>query len=301
MSTSASTAFGRPALKTLPRRGGSRPRSRRATSSRACGSSTPPASIERRPDRPSRGRAPRRRTTAVYTFAGSLVALARVLDDQPPDAARAGRSRSPPRPRRSPTLAAPSLQRGHMYGTARREPQLAQRAATTARRRCPSARATRRGADCSPRSVPTATGKNARNAPSTAPTSTAATRTPPTWSLPPQLTTSGASAISGTVWRDDEVRQQRPLDHARSAAITTASAIPTTTPSTKPTKREPERVPRAAERPRAPIGRWRRVARVARAGDSIVPHVRHRPVVRCAGRTSRRRGARPPSSGPTAL
>lgn len=53
--------------------------------------------------------------------------------------------------------------------------------------------------DFRPRKVPTADGKNVRNAPSTEAVSQRGHSQPPICTLPPQLAMSGASAINGTV------------------------------------------------------------------------------------------------------
>ena len=89
------------------------------------------------------------------------------------------------------------------------------------------------GADSSPRNAPTATGKKARNAPRIVTDSHRGHSHPPSWSLPPQLTTSGARAISGTVW-DTTRYGSRPRRTMPKRAITVASPIPIALPSRKP-------------------------------------------------------------------
>jgi hypothetical protein len=56
------------------------------------------------------------------------------------------------------------------------------------------------GGDCRPRSVPTAMGKNVRNAPSTLAVSQRGHSQPAISTLPLQVASSGASAMRGTVW-----------------------------------------------------------------------------------------------------
>ena len=155
----------------------------------------------------------RRRTRRVYTLAGSPVAC------------RAYSRISRPTPPRSPVeisatttpttdAGAGQLERRHHVRHGGREAQLAQRLRPRRRRSCRISSSDVAGADSRPRSVPTATGKKARNAPSTTTDSHRGHSHPNGWSLPPQLTTSGASAISGTVCDDHEVRQQAALDDA---------------------------------------------------------------------------------------
>src|SRR4029079_3434199 len=91
------------------------------------------------------------------------------------------------------------------------------------------------GADSSPRRAPTATGKNERNAPSTVTESQRGHSHPNSSSLPPQLTTSGARAISGTVWETTRYGS-KPRRTTPKRAITVANAIPTRLPSTKPVR-----------------------------------------------------------------
>jgi hypothetical protein len=89
------------------------------------------------------------------------------------------------------------------------------------------------GAEVSPLRVPTATGKNARNAPSTAADSHRGHSKAPMCSFPPQLTTSGASAISGTVC-DTTRYGRRPRSTTLKRAITIARPSPTSVPITNP-------------------------------------------------------------------
>ena len=81
--------------------------------------------------------------------------------------------------------------------------------------------------------MPTATGKNARNAPSTATDSHRGHSQPPIDTRPPQLTTSGARAISGTVCETTRYGS-RPRRTTLKRAITVARAMPTMLPMAKP-------------------------------------------------------------------
>ena len=84
--------------------------------------------------------------------------------------------------------------------------------------------------------MPTATGKKARNAPSTATDSHRGHSQPPIDSRPPQLTTSGARAISGTVC-DTTRYGSRPRRTTSKRAITVASAMPTARADDEPGER----------------------------------------------------------------
>ena len=81
--------------------------------------------------------------------------------------------------------------------------------------------------------MPTATGKKARNAPSTATDSQRGHSHPPIETRPPQLTTSGARAIIGTVWETTRYGSS-PRRTTPKRAITVARRIPTTLPMANP-------------------------------------------------------------------
>src|SRR5829696_1645241 len=84
-----------------------------------------------------------------------------------------------------------------------------------------------------PRSVPTATGKKARYAAITATDIHGFQVVPPMCTRPPQPTTSGARATSGTVW-DSTTYGSRPRSAISKRSISIPSAIPTATPSSSP-------------------------------------------------------------------
>ena len=107
----------------------------------------------------------RHRRRPCTRFAGSLVVALAELDDQPTDpAAQAGRDLRTTTPITAP--AAPNFNAGAMYGTRRREPQLEQRAPPRCSEAVHQLDGRRGGSTAARASVPTATGKNARNTPS---------------------------------------------------------------------------------------------------------------------------------------
>ena len=196
-STSASTCRVVPGLKTFPapvtstafaavmRTASAGGRLRLAAASKAA---TTPTIARPRAAAPNR---------AVYILAGS------------PDACLAYSMISRPTPPRSPVeisatrtpitdAVAASFMAGTMRGTAagNRSMRIVWRLVAAKLRISSSDVA---DADSSPRSVPTATGKKARKAPSTATDSHRGHSHPPICRRPPQLTTSGARAIIGTV------------------------------------------------------------------------------------------------------
>ena len=165
------------------------------------------------------------------------------------------------------------------------------------RRRSASARATPAARRRSPRRQPTATGKNARNAPSTAADIQRGHTQSPICTLPPHVATSGARAISGTVW--DITRYGiRPRSTSLKRAITTASAMPNAVPMTKPTSARRNEY-HVADEHDAPVGAVAAAAlRVAEAREHV-PHVGHRRVAVRGRIWAPSTG--PPSSGPTSL
>ena len=226
--------------------------SRRRSAGCAVGGSSNAATTTR----PSPDRATAAPSSAVYTFAGSRRRLPGVLDDQPADAAaQAGRDLGDDdadhRRRRR------QLERRNHAWHGGREAQLAHRLARSSRRSCASARRDVADADSRPRSVPTATGKKARKAPSTATDSHRGHSQPPRCSRPPQLTTSGARAIIGTVCETTRygisprrTTPKRAITHRRGRCRRPYRAA-------KPTSGEAERVPRPGEhdQPDRPVRR----------------------------------------------
>ena len=147
----------------------------------------------------------------VYTFAGSLVACSTVLDDQPADAAAEpdrdlGHDDADHRRARG-RAAAPARCTAPPQGSAASTASCA-----TARRGCPSARATRGGRRLQPaqraerdREERQERAEHGDRHPASA------TRTSRSRACRPSAATSGASAISGTVCEMHEVRHDRPL------------------------------------------------------------------------------------------
>ena len=157
-------------------------------------------------------------------------------------------------------------------------------------------------ADSSPRSVPTATGKKARKAPSTATDSQRGHSHPPSCSRPPQLTTSGARAIIGTVWETTRYGI-RPRRTTPKRAITVASADADRGADEEAGEGEAERVPRAGQHD-APDRPVRRAALVVEQPVAHLPHVRHGGVVGPgqdvpAEHVAAVARARPPCTAPT--
>ena len=130
-------------------------------------------------------------------------------------------------------------------------------------------------------------------------------RWPKTDSWPPQPTTSGASATSGTVW-DRITYGSRPRSARRNRCMSDGEAAGRrATPMTKPTMATPEREPRRPRSTTWPTVRLGPGSSGSPKRLSDVPHVRHRRVVG-AGRQVERRGpcrrspGRAPCSPPTA-
>ncbi len=90
----------------------------------------------------------------------------------------------------------------------------------------------------SPRSTPTATGKNARYDAITATEIHCGHGNPPRSICVPMLATSGANAMSGTVWLTT-IQGSRPHSARRQRCMTRPSAAPTSTPMSQPTAAMP--------------------------------------------------------------
>ena len=225
--------------------------------------------------------------------------LAGVLEDQPADAAAQpgrdlGHDDADHRRRRRPA------ERRHEERHGGREAQLAQRLPRPWRRSCASARATAAGADSSPRSAPTATGKKARNAPSTD------DRHPPR-PLPAAELQLAAPADDERGEGDqrhglghDEVRQQAALDDPEARPSATASPRPTTTPSSEAGERRAGTcTTRRASTTCQIVAVGRRGARVVESADAS-SHTWGIAVSLARGRIAQPSSS-PPSSGPIAL
>ena len=173
------------------------------------------------------------------------------------------------------------LQRRDEVRHRRREPQLRSACATSRRRRSPSARPTRGVGDSGPAAHRRRPGR--RRGRRRSPTTDIQGRQsrPNSDRRPPQPTTSGARATSGTVWLMI-TKGRRPRSAVRKRCITMARPRPTTTPTSIPTSAT-RNVNHAPSSTTSQIG----VSEPRRSGSpkrgQHVPHVRHGGVVRAGG------------------
>ena len=93
----------------------------------------------------------------------------------------------------------------------------------------------------------------------------------------PQLFTTGANAMSGTVWLRT-IHGSRPHSARRQRCITSARPMPTTTPTSQPTAAIPSVVSAASAHDRPQRLRRRRARDGLAEPAEHVPHVRHREV-----------------------
>ena len=208
-------------------------------------------------------------------------------------------------PTTAPTTAAAPASRsaGKRYGVDGRQPQLDQRAPPAGGVAAHQLHADRRSATAGRAACPPRPGRTpgTRRSPTTDIQSCHGYG--PSDSAPPQPAISGASATSGTVWRQDHVRQQPALDDPEPLHQRRPAAARTSAPTTKPDRGDAEREQARVEHHRAtPAGRRSAPGRPSRRSD--VEQVRHGSVVGArqhphAEQRPCRPGCRPPCSPPS--